>query len=112
MIMLVRTKVLLILLLVARSSEKTKMVLEDGDFQDGCVKSETSLCKVYCKCRLFYESYFFSIYVSLRGQNYTPNLQNSLLCQLSSFLNEKIKHCFIETKLPDTFSPVFIFQNY
>lgn len=40
MVMLVRTKVLLILLLVSRSYEKTKMVMEDGDFQDGYIKSE------------------------------------------------------------------------
>lgn len=39
MVMLVRTKVLLILLLVSRSYEETKMVTEDGDFQDGCIES-------------------------------------------------------------------------
>lgn len=39
MIMVMRTKVLLTLLLVSRSYEKTKIVMEDGDFQDG-IKNE------------------------------------------------------------------------
>lgn len=102
MVMLMRTKVHLTLLLLSRSYEKIQVVMEYGDLQDGCIKSEA-------KCRLFSESYYWTISVSLREQSHTSNIQSSLLCQISSFLNER-KNFFIETELPGTF-PLFSFSR-
>lgn len=56
--MLVRAKVLLTLFLIPRSYEKVKMVMEDGDFPESCIKSEADFCLEYYKFRLFSESYF------------------------------------------------------
>jgi len=109
--MLVRTKVILTLLLVTRSYKQTKVVVEDGDFQDGCTKSEANFHKVDCKCRLFAESYVLTTFVSWRGQNRTPNIQSSLLFWISGFLNEKINCFYIETELPDTFFSYFHFPE-